>query len=91
MSYLISLNPMVLKNIAHVWSLKHFVFVYLQDMQGVRKTGDDQGSLKQLEAKTGELGEVCDNLIARNENLFAFNWVKCTVTKRVPIIGTGSL
>ena len=29
MSYLISLNPMLLKNIAHVGSFKHFVFVYL--------------------------------------------------------------
>ena len=30
MSYLISLNPMLFKNIAHVWSSKHFVFVYLR-------------------------------------------------------------
>ena len=30
MSYLISLNPMLLKNIAHVGSFKHFVFVYLR-------------------------------------------------------------
>ena len=29
MSYLISLSPMLLKNIAHVGSFKHFVFVYL--------------------------------------------------------------
>ena len=29
MSYLISLNSMLLKNIAHVGSFKHFVFVYL--------------------------------------------------------------
>merc|ERR1712218_212169 len=28
-SYLISLNPMLLKNIAHVGPFKHFVFVYL--------------------------------------------------------------
>ena len=28
-SYLISLNPMLFKNIAHVGSFKHFVFVYL--------------------------------------------------------------
>ena len=37
MSYLKSLNPMLFKNIAHVWSFKHFVFVYLQDVQDVRK------------------------------------------------------
>ena len=45
MSYLKSLNPMLFKNLAHVWSFKHFVFVYLQDVckictrcvQGVRK------------------------------------------------------
>ena len=30
MSYLISLNPMLFKNIAHVGSFKHFVFVYLR-------------------------------------------------------------
>ena len=24
-------------NIAHVWSFKHFLFVYLQDVQGVHK------------------------------------------------------
>ena len=30
MSYLISFNPMLLKNIAHVGSFKHFVFVYLR-------------------------------------------------------------
>ena len=35
MSYLISLNPMLFKNIAHFWSFKHFVFVYLQDVHGV--------------------------------------------------------
>ena len=29
MSYLISLNPMLLKSIAHVGSFKHFVFAYL--------------------------------------------------------------
>ena len=28
---------MLFKNIAHVWSFKHFVFVYFQDVQGVRK------------------------------------------------------
>ena len=28
---------MLFTNIAHVWSFKHFVFVYLQDVQGVRK------------------------------------------------------
>ena len=27
MSYLISLSPLVLKNIAHVGSFKHFIFV----------------------------------------------------------------
>ena len=32
-----SLNPTHLENIAHVWSFKHFDFVYLQDVQGVRK------------------------------------------------------
>ena len=37
MSYLISLNPMLFKNIAHVWSFKHFVFLNLQDVQGVHK------------------------------------------------------
>ena len=26
--FLISLNPVLLKNIAHVWSFKHFLFVY---------------------------------------------------------------
>ena len=36
MSYLIYLNPILFKNIAHVLSFKHFVFVYLQDVQGVR-------------------------------------------------------
>ena len=36
-SYFISLNPVLFKNIAHVWSFKHFVFVYFQDVQGVRK------------------------------------------------------
>ena len=30
LSYLISLNPMLLKNIAHVGTFKHFVFVYLR-------------------------------------------------------------
>ena len=30
MSYLISLNPMLFKNIAHVGSFKHFVFLYLR-------------------------------------------------------------
>ena len=30
MSDLISLNPMLFKNIAHVGSFKHFVFVYLR-------------------------------------------------------------
>ena len=30
MSYLISLNPMLFKNMAHVGSFKHFVFVYLR-------------------------------------------------------------
>ena len=30
MSYSISLNPMLFKNIAHVGSFKHFVFVYLR-------------------------------------------------------------
>ena len=29
-SYLISLNPMIFKNIAHVGSFKHLVFVYLR-------------------------------------------------------------
>ena len=30
MSYLISFNPMLFKNIAHVGSFKHFVFVFLR-------------------------------------------------------------
>ena len=30
MSYLMSLNPMLLKNIVHVGSFKHFVFLYLR-------------------------------------------------------------
>ena len=29
MSYLISLNPMLLENVAYIGSFKHFVFVYL--------------------------------------------------------------
>ena len=37
MSYLISLNPMLFKNIAHVWPFNYCVFVYLQDVQGVHK------------------------------------------------------
>ena len=37
MSYLKSLNPMLFKNKAHVWSFKYIVFVYFQDVQDVRK------------------------------------------------------